>query len=94
MNNVSPSVDIAVTGTMREIDESKAGAKIGWYWSHVHAYCEWYIVIISEWDERVGDLVYGTEMNSQTKLIGSLSSSGFPSRPVQLGGWGKSYRKI
>ena len=40
INNLSHSVAILMTGTTRDIDESKAGAKIRWYWSHGHASCE------------------------------------------------------
>ena len=40
LNNLSRSVTILVTVAMREIDESKAGAKIRWYWSLGYASCE------------------------------------------------------
>ena len=42
-NNLSHSGAILVIETMEEIDESKAGANIRWYWSRGPSFCEWLI---------------------------------------------------
>ena len=44
--NLSHSVAILVMGTVGQIDESMARAKIRLYWSHGHASCEGSIAMI------------------------------------------------